>query len=141
MTCIAYRDGIIAADSMAVIDNYVKLSDDIKVAKRKGHLFGMSGNDCPKMEEFTKWFFSENKEKHPMKTFKFEIIVITPAGIIQQWDQRGRYETLNLPFYSVGSGKEYAIGAMEVGATAEQAVLAAIKWCPTVGGKVITRKL
>jgi ATP-dependent protease HslVU (ClpYQ) peptidase subunit len=139
MTVIAYRDGVVAADTMAVIDNYVKLSDEIKIAKRNGHLFGMSGDDCPKMEEVVRWFFQKNKK--PLRGFKFECMVITPAGIIQQWDQRARYETLNLPFYAVGSGKEYAIGAMEVGATAQQAVEAAIKWCPTVGGKVLVRKL
>lgn len=139
MTCVAYRDKIIAADTMATVDDVIKLDQEIKVAKRKGYLFGICGNDMPKLDDFIRLYFS--KEKKPMKGFSFDCMVITPAGKIEVWDQRMRGEYHELPFFAVGSGAIGALCAMEVGADATQAVQATIKWCPGVGGKVVTRKL
>jgi len=44
-------------------------------------------------------------------------------------------------FSSIGSGAKYAIGAMDRGATAEQAVKTAIKYDPACGGKTQVYKL
>lgn len=44
------------------------------------------------------------------------------------------------PFYAMGSGAEYAFGAMEAGATAETAVAIAAKRCPGTGLGVDTVK-
>lgn len=139
MTCIAYKDGVIAADSMAVMDEFVKHLDEIKVARRKGHLFGIAGDSMPLFDAAIKWYFT--KERKPFKGYEFELLVITPQRSIHQYDHKGRRDDIQGAFYAVGSGREFALGAMECGATAEQAVQAAIKWCPTVGGKVIVRKL
>lgn len=138
MTCIAYRDGIIAADTLVIIDDVVKQENEVKVVKRKGHLFGISGQ-LPPLDEVVKWYFSKGRKT--FKNHKFTCLVVHPNGSIHACDYLGDEITLNTPFYAIGSGREFAIGAMEVGATAIQAVEAAIKWCPTVGGKVIVRKL
>ena len=147
MTCIAYRDGIIAADSLTVIvskDAEVKVNDPAKVAKYKGYLFGMAGNDCPKMEDFRKWWWPHrNKDKAPPigKKLRFEALVVCPDGMIQQWDHRGVWEHIREPFWAIGSGAHLAIGAMEAGADAKTACTIAIKRGPGVGGKVYIRKL
>jgi ATP-dependent HslUV protease subunit HslV len=144
MTCIAYKDGVMAADTMSVMDEHVKLLNEIKIAKHKGYLFAIAGDNCLSMKDFKAWWFPDLKKpiRKPVGgSFKFDALVVTPEGEMQMWDHRGRYEVMALPFYAIGSGKEYAIGAMQMGATAQQAVETAIIWCPTVGGKVITRKL
>jgi ATP-dependent protease HslVU (ClpYQ) peptidase subunit len=138
MTCVAYRDGVLAADSLSIVED-VKMVDDIKVARRKGHLFGICGMAMPPLEEAIKWYF--NKDKKPLGSYKFSLLVITPEGKVYDIDQKDRVVEVDLPFYAIGSGTAYAFGAMEMGATAIQAVEAAIKWCPSVGGKVIVRKL
>lgn len=139
MTAIAYRAGIMAADTQAEIDDVIKLDQEIKVAKRKGHLFGIAGDDLPKLSEVIKGYFS--KDKKPMKGFKFDCMVITPSGEIQVWDERMKGEPYKLEFYALGNAAPAAMVAMEVGATAEQAVKACIKYIPHVGGKVVVRKL
>lgn len=48
---------------------------------------------------------------------------------------------IKAPFYAEGSGADFAIGAMEMGASAEQAVQAAIKHSANCGGKIQTVKL
>ena len=43
-----------------------------------------------------------------------------------------------LPFWADGSGCNYAMGAMQMGATAEQAVAAAMAWDRYTGGRIVT---
>lgn len=43
-------------------------------------------------------------------------------------------------FHATGSGLQYALGALEMGATAKQAVEIAKKRCPYTGGKVVVKK-
>lgn len=123
---------------MVVINDVIKQLNEVKVAKRKKHLFGVAG-DIPPIEEVIKWYFSGRKKK--LKNYEFILLVIEPSGTINEYDNQGRENRIQGPFYAIGSGKEYAIGAMVHGATSEQAVQAAIDWCPTCGGKVIVRKL
>lgn len=56
---------------------------------------------------------------------------------------RGRLLRNSLPntgFHATGSGGYYALGALEMGATAKQAVEIAKKRCPYTGGRVIVKK-
>jgi len=46
----------------------------------------------------------------------------------------------NKGFHATGSGRDYALGALEMGATAKQAVEIAKKRCPYTGGKVVVKK-
>jgi ATP-dependent protease HslVU (ClpYQ) peptidase subunit len=138
MTCVAYREGVIAADSMSVVED-VKMNNEVKVAKRKGHLFGLAGDAMPSIDTAIAWYFKKNRGKLP--PYKFSLLVITPDLEVFDIDQNNGTVQIIAPFYAVGSGAAYAIGAMEAGASAEQAVQAAIVWCPTVGGKVVVRKL
>lgn len=147
MTAIAYRDGVMAGDSLTIItskESDIKTADPLKVAKYKGYLFGLAGNDCPKMEDFRKWWYPYRKaDKAPKmgQKLRFEALVVGPDGMVQQWDERGVWELIKQPFWAIGSGSHVCMGAMEFGATARQAVEAAIKWAPGVGGKVYVRKL
>lgn len=139
MTCIAYRNGVLASDTQAEIDGVIKLDQEVKVAKRNGHLFGIAGDDIPKLSDVITNFFL--KVPKPMKGFKFDLIVIDPDGKIAVWDERMKGEPFKLEFYALGNAAPAAMTAMEVGATAEEAVRACIKWVPHVGGKVVVRKL
>jgi hypothetical protein len=138
VTCVAYRSGVIAADSMSVVEE-VKMDNEVKVARRKGHLFGLAGDAMPPLEEAILWYFKKKRGK--FSPYKFEMLVVTPELKVINLDQNNSVTPINAPFYAVGSGAQAAMCAMEVGATAEQAVAACIKWCPEVGGKAVVRKL
>lgn len=140
MTVIAYKAGILAADTQTIHVEHVKLLHDVKIAKYKGHLFGLAGDLCPPLDEFKKWWFTEPRK--PMKgRVKFDVLMITPEGHITIADHTGSIERLHMPFFAIGSGKEFAIGAMAAGASAKQAVQIAIEFCPSVSGSVTTKRL
>jgi hypothetical protein len=140
MTAIAYRDGTMAADTMMLPDDdNVKVLNDVKVVKRKGHLFGISGDACPPTTDFVKWFFSKARGKPWTAGLSFKAMVVDPSGSITLWDETGTATPLKEKYWAVGSGKEFAIGAMDKGASAHEAVRVAIKRSPSVGGKVMSR--
>lgn len=141
MTAIAYRNGVMAADTACNIAGI--LIHVPKVMKVRGHLIGVCGNNTPPDEYLLKWFFATaaGENKTPIPTFEFDAMVVTPKAKIQVWDQRGVYEPISAPFFAVGSGSDFCMGAMEMGATAVQAVRAAIKWGPAIRGQVISRRL
>jgi len=143
MTVIAYRGGVLAADSMEVREEHLKMLNSKKAIKKLGYLFGVSGELCPNNDALMKWFFAKKgtEKRAVYHSMKFDLLVVTPEGVIQVWDQTGSYDVIKSEFYAIGSGKEFAIGAMEMGATAVEAVNVAIRWCPTAGGRVTSKKL
>lgn len=141
MTAIAYRAGVLAADSEVHWNDYVKAYENDKVVKDHGDLMGIAGDVCPSHEEFSQWRFSKRPRKNRWEGFKFEALVVTADGKVFIYDQLGSKQALKEEFFAIGSGAEVCLGAMEMGATAEQAVAAAIKWCPGVGGEVVKVEL
>jgi ATP-dependent protease HslVU (ClpYQ) peptidase subunit len=141
VTVIAYRDGTMAADTQTIHVDHVKLLHDKKIAKYKGHLFGLAGDLCPPLEEFKQWWWGTDRKKPMRGHLKFHALIITPSGDITLADQMGSVEKLDVPFFAIGSGKEFAIGAMAAGAGARKAVQIAIEYCPTVSGSVMSKRL
>jgi hypothetical protein len=140
MTAIAYRDGVMAADTMETIDVNVKRLDSQKVSKYRGHLIGISGEACPENVAFAKWYFGGERKPWP-EHFSFTALVVNPDGAIEIWDKTANKLVINDEFWAVGSGMEFCLGAMAAGATAKEAVQIAIERCPTVSGKVQWKKL
>jgi hypothetical protein len=140
MTVIAYRDGVMVADTEMSIGN-VK-SRCLKIAKKNGHLIGLCGAECPPLATFVSAFGKKDDEtKKALSGFKFTALVVTPKGEMQLWDPSMTFEPLQTPFYAIGSGGEVAMGAMEMGASSRRAVLAAIKWASQVSGPMTTLRL
>lgn len=141
MTAIAYRDGILASDTLCGIEP-LKLNEP-KIMKKDGYLIGMSGDNIPSINDFAKWFFADLKSsrRHEFKGADFEVMVVTPSGQVQIWQNTGLYYPIKQKFWACGSGAGVCMGAMEHGATAVQAVKAAIKWAQSCGGRVISKRL
>ena len=140
MTVIAYARGIMAADTMCVWDDVVKSSGQIKVYTVRGHLLGVSGEDVTAEEQFRSWFRSGCPERRPIPG-SLDVMVVGPSGAISVWDQRLIQTKIAHPFFAIGSGREVALGALEVGASARQAVASAIKWSPQCGGSIMVKRL
>jgi len=113
-----------------------------KIAKKNGHLIGLSGSECPPLATFLAAFGKKDEEaKKAIKDFKFTALVVTPKGEMQLWDSSMTFEPLRTDFYAIGSGGDVAMGAMEMGASSRRAVMAAIKWCSGCGAPVTTLRL
>lgn len=137
MTTIAFRDGVLAADSL-VTCNGLRDSTAVKIHRVKGVLLGGSGASAI-YQKFRDWVVGGMKGQCPIEGHDFNGLLVSPFGVIG-FNTSGPV-FVNAPFYALGSGYQIAMGAMEMGATAEEAVAAAIKWDISSGGEVVTLSL
>lgn len=140
MTTIAYRDGVLAADTLVTVsthrDGYVT-----KIRKR-GPLLAAAAGTLAIALKFMDWFSAGlpsdrapdmsggNDEKYGSSGYIF-----SPCGLILGFSHQG-WVRKRAPFYAVGSGADYCYGAFAMGATAEQAVRAALVHETASGGEI-----
>lgn len=145
MTTIAYRDGILAADSL-VSGEMVRWGSMTKLTKAPSGWIGAACGDAGAASEFAWWMenllpsdnygtpvFSVPELKDPV-----DGLLITDKGKIWCWTGRPRFFHLEADFTAIGSGSKIAMGAMAMGATAEQALAVAAQFDVYTGGKIET---
>jgi ATP-dependent HslUV protease subunit HslV len=142
VTTIAYRDGVLAADTQITAGGGV--SGHVQKAFRKGSIL-YSTTGCSGLgDAFLTWVAGGLKGDPPvMKEDDNDAHgYIFPGGDRVVWRFNKVWATHHAPFFAFGSGADYALGAMEMGATAEQAVAAAIKFDTNSGGPItVLRRL
>lgn len=113
MTVIAYRDGVMAADALAS-DSVLKVAGLRKIARGPdGTLYGCGGRASICCE-----------------------ILRQPCGRVSIWTWAGAEDYPADCYLSIGSGSAVAMGAMFMGASAEEAVRAGIEHGIGCGGFV-----
>lgn len=141
MTTIAYRDGVLAADTLITAGN----SRDgfcTKIAKR-GAVLAAAAGSLPLACGFLAWFdcgLPAGREPKMQGAEKDDYAIgkiFTPTGIILTFSDCG-WSLRRAPFYSFGSGADYAVGAMARGASAAEAVAVAIQFDVGTGGEIET---
>ena len=133
MTIIVWRDGIIAADSQTT--NGVLAGKTKKLFKLKNAAIGFAGllTDGLKLIEFLK----SDEDKPPELSEDFESLMMDlRTGKCAYYDRTLIAVKIMDKFEAIGTGSELAIGAMEHGATAIEAVRVAIKRDINSGGRV-----
>ena len=141
MTTVAYRDGLIAGDSLVSMGSHIATKRFCKIIKTETHLAGFSG-DAQYASSFLEWVRGGCNERRIPKgdTGEIDAFTVDREGMIVSYgDKMTPMRMGRLPFYAIGSGWAYALGAMEMGATADQAVKIAAKHDTATGGRV--RKL
>lgn len=134
MTTIAFRDGVLAADT-ATLNGYTLLTNAVdKIVRHHGCLCGGAGR-AVYLGEFQRWFLAGEFGSRPEADEDDAAIIVRPSGLIHRFEKGGWIE-LHPKYYSLGSGRDHAYGAFYMGATAEQAVCAAIAHEPGTGGNV-----
>ena len=138
MTTIAYRDGVMAADGR-VTDGQLVVTDECKKIRKlsDGALFALCGDDYLE-EAIVEWLEACEPETVPPTGKDFTAILVDTSGNLSTYSGVGERF---LPWYDVkfaafGSGGELAYGAMEMGATADQAVAVAIRRNTHSGGLI-----
>lgn len=139
MTTVAYKAGVLAADSL-VTSNGVRDGAARKIAKHKGMLLGGAG--CwSTVTKFMDWVRAGAQGECPIETGgEANGFVVMPDGRFIMWSGRGP-TTTESPYFAFGSGREFALGAMAAGASAEEAVRVAIELDVYSGGPVTTLRL
>jgi len=132
MTTIAYKDGIIAYDSRLTHGDIIKTDTANKKYDINGVSFFCSGSpsDIPQFVNW--WFTGENPDDISLSAFVYDG-KLWQAGTN---NTDGPWKTiLDVP-YAIGSGMDFAIGAMDMGASAKEAVQVASKRDIYTGGKI-----
>lgn len=136
MTTITYRDGVMAADTLVTSGN-CRLGAHRKIGGRNGLLWGGCG-DAAWCKRFRDWVATglRGKLTKPPNERTGGMIVLPDDKILMV--HASGYELRDgLAFWADGSGADYALGAMQMGATADEAVRAAMAWDRATGGDVM----
>lgn len=141
MTCIAFRAGVMAADSLVLLRD-VDMGPHTKVFRGPdGSLLAAAGTSyaCELLGKA-----HECGEKVPSEALKdasVSALVAKPDGRLYHITDTDPALEIHREWFAQGSGADYALGAMAVGATAEEAVAAAIACSNTCGGPITAMRL
>lgn len=137
MTTVAYKDGVMAADSK-VTQGRSTITFMDKIIQKNGYVFGISG--CPAAcTRVVDWvaehgLYEADNSRH--KRGDFDILV---------WYKNQLYSLDNELYpirlnknkpHTLGTGADVAMGALMAGATVKQAVEIAVKIDVYTGGKI-----
>ena len=137
MTTIAYRDGVLAADSQVS-----RCGNDsgrtTKLRKVGGLVVGGCGTTSL-CQRFIGWI-AAGMQGHP-PTLQIGdssacVMAIMPNGTIVEWNGDHPPDIVRAEFAAWGSGADVALGAMAFGATAAEAVEAAATLDHATGGPI-----
>jgi len=134
-TIIAFDGKTLAADKYTWVSGVVALST--KIQRVNGHLVGVSGSNViiPQIFAWAKNDFTEATMPLLQKDPKdhSDVMVITRYGQILMYENASIPWINERPFWAIGSGREFAIGAMAAKATAIEAVLIASEYAGNCG--------
>lgn len=156
MTCIVYRDGVLATDSQVVSRSYICAGAYKKPNRReveingekRVYLFAGSGETayCDKFarwvnsDEFVKWLEDRSTPGPQIDPAGSDEVccglLFHPDGVCTRFE--GNYPPFDVKhdFYAIGTGDHIAMGALQMGATPQQAVEAAILYDTYTNGPV-----
>jgi len=146
MTTIAYKDGVIAYDSYATIGDCIVDQDYVKMRKVDKLRFFICG-DVAGVESLIKSYVTGEVTSEDAETAESTVAWVVDGGNIYRLlihPDEGKLATEPQRFDNVmtmGSGGEYALGALDAGASAKEAVKIAAGRDVHTGGKIRTFKV
>jgi ATP-dependent protease HslVU (ClpYQ) peptidase subunit len=137
MTTVAYRNGVLAADSLVTTGDTKLPELKRKVWKlRDGRLFGGAGDS--ETIEYLKASINDGVEAP--KLSGVEAILVDTYGAVTIYEGKA-WVRVSSPYVALGTGSTIALTAMWMGADAKTAVKAGIKFDRNSGGRVYAVKL
>ncbi len=122
MTTIAYRDGIMAADTQVTMEEITSYGHKLHMIGKE--CIAVAGN-CDSEVYFLEWYSAgQKKEDWPVEKMKFEAMVVDQWGDVFYYNKTRARMSITHPFWSIGVGSKLAQGFMFQGMTALQAVRA-----------------
>ncbi|WP_122863859.1 proteasome subunit beta [Pseudomonas viridiflava] len=137
MTTIAYKDGVIAYDSRQTRGGAIVSDDCLKCEIVNGVSFFLSGCVCDEQALIAAYFGTPSKD--PVECSGF-VVDNGKLMMVGHDDKTGIWKQPLDPANAdaIGSGSAYALAAMDMGASADEAVRAAMKRDIYTGGTVRT---
>lgn len=123
MTTIIATRAALYADSLC---NYT-VPFKIKKAVRVGaSIYAAAGDDMDSFIKFLAWMGGETPKPKLPSDETFDALEVSKGGIYL-WSRQLTRTRVNEKCYAIGSGSQYAIGALDAGATPEKALAIAAK--------------
>lgn len=126
MTTIVYRDGVLAADRRAYSGDRKPVGTKTKIHRADdGTLWGVSTNCVGGDAMLKRWVDAgcPAPSSDDLKPESFELLLVRPNGEV--FLANGNLDLtgpLTADYYAAGSGDQYAMGALAMGASAVDAV-------------------
>lgn len=139
MTTIAYRDGVLAADSQITLGAMKVPGVAVKIGKTKGGVLYAGAGSVAACGKFFDWVNSPDDGELPEG--EYAGLVILPKGELMEIENGTFLPKMRQKFVAIGSGGGYALAAMYAGATATEAVKIATKLDINSSGPIKTLKL
>lgn len=136
MTTIAYKDGVIATDGQMTAGDVIVYLDAYKSQEKDGAHFFLCGSDNDIDEIVNAW--PDGKMKRSNRSAGFVVNQCVIFGAVQNYGRCETWEHPKAAAYAYGSGYEFAIGAMDAGCSAEEAIAIAAKRDTATGGTIRT---
>lgn len=134
MTTIAFKDGVLAADRRVSADGVI-IGEMAKI-HRWGSLAYATCGGCIDGEKFETWLLSGSEEFDLELDEDFTAAIFgAKDGTITVWSNTGSWR-VKASMYALGSGANFALGAMQAGATPEQAIIIASTFDTRTGNTV-----
>lgn len=137
MTTIVYRDGVMAADSRAWSGGHSPIGMKNKVHRLEdGTLVGCASSIPGAAEAAVQWYRAgaDPKGEPPRE---FNLLVVRPDGSAYLADDNPYLSgPLHAPYFAIGSGRQFALGALAMGADAVEAVSIGIQLDTCSGGPI-----
>lgn len=129
MTTIAYKSGVMAADSGNWLGNVAYRTGNKLAVGPDGSLHGVTGNAAEGCT-YLRWvtYGMKGAAPKPEETDRkegrssFMALVVLPDQRVRLWTAHGFEEHECPVYFAIGAGSEMAVGAMAAGASAEEAV-------------------
>ena len=135
MTTIAYRAGVLVADSLVTAAGmrcgYVR-----KIAKSSSGWMGGTSGNLQDMAIFNEWIEHDCPNMPPKTDGDCDGFVVAPSGALMLWAGKGILVPMEAEFTAVGSGERYAMAVMEAGLNAKRAVEIACRLDTGSGGEL-----
>lgn len=124
MTIVAYKDGVMAADKQTTSANMGMTVTKIR-RLHGGSLAGASGN-ASMCRRLIQWVDAGGDPKdYPDGKHECIVLVVRPGGHIHLFDEGPTPIDIEDSYVAIGSGRDFAMAAMYMGASAEEAVAVA----------------
>lgn len=152
VTTIAYKNGVLAADSCVSLQTEAGGSRKFRCEKlyrktigkgrsKKNVIIGLGGESSPGLL-FLDWYGSGKEPPTQLidGDADFTALILTLDGLFEA-DAYCRPDKILEPFYAIGSGAKAALGAMHAGASAKRAVEIACRIDPYTAPPIVTMRL
>lgn len=123
MTVICYKNGVVAADKKS--SGWVDFTTS-KLRRFNGDIYGLAGSTSRALEVLD-WIMEGGDFPVLKEDETVQILKVGPGGIWLYHNTKTPFQVED-DYVAIGSGAQYALGAMACGATAKEAVEVAIRY-------------